>query len=942
MTIKRSSIINKVILAGILFVTGVLCGGEARKAWAKEEKPRLELQLETLEEGKKLIEADTYTGAVCPVRMVLQIRDDAADLENMVFMLSMEDDEGKTEVLLEETELQWTEADSALQAEILLEEEGVYEAALIVPDKEGNLKEPLTRKIILDWSAPELSVGRILTESGEKTEAHEGTYYSKDGILFEILCSDTKSGAGKLSLFARSDAGREIEEQYAAEEDAGKDYIWKYAIKEKGVWEVFAKCEDRFGNQSEEYNLGNVCIETEVPELTLTLSGETGNRGFYTGDVTMSVEAADDISGVKSAGIELNGSKWKEWVFREKKGTFTGTEVIPAKEYQGDVEIRFWCADAAGNIAETEALVKIDAKAPEAELIFDAAAAENGKYYGKSRRAKLCITEEHFLAEGVQVLNGSRQIEVPGFSAGKGNNSYETWIILEEEGVYDLHIICEDAAGNKKELEQEEPFIIDRTRPVIQVIYEGEAESNGTADAFNSSRRAKVFVKDDNPDLNQWIVTVTKDGLPEDHENKVQDISSQKQGMSGVIAFDEEGLYKWTIQTVDLAGNTSAVWESEAFLLDFTEPRISLEGVTEESSISGAVSFAVTGEDLNYLKESLEITIFKDGEKIELPLSCGEKENEERIRVREVPAERVWDGRYQIGARCMDRAGNACEEEWEFIINRFGSDVSLESGLSNAVDKYYVNKMPSVRIIETTPDILVEQMLMLSDEKGLSVLKAGIDYSVSCKTDDRGWNQYVYCVYEHVFDQDGAYEISLHSKDRAGNTMDTRNTRGIRFFLDRKGPEVVIKENDAERSENRTYSIKAAGRSPLSRLAFYIDGKETAVYSAKEIEEAEGVFFIEAKNGGTQLLTIEAVDMAGNVLRSEPYKMAGKTEEANKEDRGTSDKWTADEEVNAKPDEEKADTMETRKLWAAILCVLLMAAVLYIIRKKFLGRKTMF
>jgi len=82
--------------------------------------------------------------------------------------------------------------------------------------------------------------------------------------------------------------------------------------------------------------------------------------------------------------------------------------------------------------------------------------------------------------------------------------------------------------------------------------------------------------------------------------------------------------------------------------------------------------------------------------------------------------------------------------------------------------------------------------------------------------------------------------------------------------------------------------------------------------------------------------------MAGNVLRSEPYKMAGKTEEANKEDRGTSDKWTADEEVNAKPDEEKADTMETRKLWAAILCVLLMAAVLYIIRKKFLGRKTMF
>jgi len=99
------------------------------------------------------------------------------------------------------------------------------------------------------------------------------------------------------------------------------------------------------------------------PQTTVSVSGTQGANGWYTSDVTVTLNATDDNSGVlKTMYSKDNGTTWQEYI-----SPFAVTsEAIHT--------IKYFSTDKMGNIeAIKSVIVKIDKTAPEAEVYFDPA-----------------------------------------------------------------------------------------------------------------------------------------------------------------------------------------------------------------------------------------------------------------------------------------------------------------------------------------------------------------------------------------------------------------------------------------------------------------------------------------------------------------------------------------------------------------------------------------
>jgi hypothetical protein len=96
---------------------------------------------------------------------------------------------------------------------------------------------------------------------------------------------------------------------------------------------------------------------------TLNLSGLSGQPGFYRSDVSVSLSAADDNSGVLNINYNLDNTGWRK--IDSNAATF-------AVSNEGSHTITFFSTDKAGNNEPEKALnFTIDKTAPEATIEFD-------------------------------------------------------------------------------------------------------------------------------------------------------------------------------------------------------------------------------------------------------------------------------------------------------------------------------------------------------------------------------------------------------------------------------------------------------------------------------------------------------------------------------------------------------------------------------------------
>lgn len=401
---------------------------------------------------------------------------------------------------------------------------------------------------------------------------------------------------------------------------------------------VNAYAVDQAGNQSEISTSKEIICESTTPEIVLDLHGTEGWNWDF---VPVSVEIQDQeiSSGLQSVKCYVN----HEVVINEQidlenaVSLWNGEFTVDIVSLNGSgIPIVVETTDYAGNIQMASRLVYIDRSYPQIEI--------SGSYdkmiSGEGVIMEIVAADENILENGKIMVwrNPPKQerslyIEqmqeqaVPCHKNESGEGC--VWkLVLEEDGVYEVEVTVQDAAGHQQVLHQ--TLTVDRTNPIIRFI----EQMHGT--------HIPYF---------QWNYDVSE-MIEEFTEYQYQMTLNGRMYTSGTYV-EEEGEKLLSVEVIDAAGNRSTA--NAVFYIDHTPPEIQAYqlkdgGIYEESA---ELNLEV-GEPGAYLEG-----VFINSEKINLT-----EDSQIFSQTLEEP------GEYIVRARAKDLAGNKSELELKFRIEK--------------------------------------------------------------------------------------------------------------------------------------------------------------------------------------------------------------------------------------------------------------------------------
>lgn len=401
---------------------------------------------------------------------------------------------------------------------------------------------------------------------------------------------------------------------------------------------VNAYAVDQAGNQSEISTSKEIICESTTPEIVLDLHGTEGWNWDF---VPVSVEIQDQeiSSGLQSVKCYVN----HEVVINEQidlenaVSLWNGEFTVDIVSLNGSgIPIVVETTDYAGNIQMASRLVYIDRSYPQIEI--------SGSYdkmiSGEGVIMEIVAADENILENGkIMVWRNPpkqerslyiEQMQEQAVPCQK-NESGEgcVWkLVLEEDGVYEVEVTVQDAAGHQQVLHQ--TLTVDRTNPIIRFI----EQMHGT--------HIPYF---------QWNYDVSE-MIEEFTEYQYQMTLNGRMYTSGTYV-EEEGEKLLSVEVIDAAGNRSTA--NAVFYIDHTPPEIQAYqlkdgGIYEESA---ELNLEV-GEPGAYLEG-----VFINSEKINLT-----EDSQIFSQTLEAP------GEYIVRARAKDLAGNKSELELKFRIEK--------------------------------------------------------------------------------------------------------------------------------------------------------------------------------------------------------------------------------------------------------------------------------
>ena len=870
----------------------------------------------------------------------------------------------------------WTQEGNKYTCLVEFTEDGIYHLGLKVKDLAGNENAPIevgetkaAFDFVVDRKAP---TGAL--KIGDWDRSKDGTLWTKllDRISFgrysnkkqvvRLQAEDNLSGVGLVEVLRTREkmslADLQASSAFKNVTSEVKDGYWSKEVSPNETFITYVHLKDMAGNQ---YYLSSdgVILDQQNPEIHITLPKEEEKNGLYKKDVVVGISVTEPSPGNSYAGLkDVTYTVYRDGIETQAGSLYHFSKEEPQlndlkKSYDdahaltilakdnnsNDVLLKIKAVDNAGNQTVKEERLSIDITKPRVTLSFDNNRVENEFYFKENRTATITVEERNFSEDAFKILitdpaegKGTRLLEVERDSfqkvSGSGDSSrWESRIYFNKDGDYQLSITGEDLAGNAMEdlvyaegTQAALDFTVDKTAPVLSVSYD-----NNTANHefyYKEGRRAEISIEEKNFRSDLVDYSVLKDGGREGHGSALSSFSGgEGRGVSELhhqasISYEEDGDYQFNIRLKDLAGNEAQAYPEERFVIDRTEPSLSITDIVNESANKGEVSPKISYGDRYLDQDALSLKLVGEvhGEHelssqqggsisiartdaLNLPMqkrmeeagTSAENEGgisyfssiggeEGSLSFQNFPEEPETDDVYRLSVKIVDMAGNEKAEELWFSVNRFGSTYLL-SDRAKALQGTYQKEGEEILISEINADEVLSSALTLYRNEEKHALSEGTEYQTTRSGGNGKWYRGDYLIKKDNFDKEGLYHLQISSQDKAGNLASTEQTeRGaeLRFGIDRTPPRILLSNVDNQgvyRGDILDLDLSVQDNFWLQQVDATVDGEHETSWTDKSLQEAVAKdsfpLQIPGEEGKRHKLLIVARDAAGNESRKE-------------------------------------------------------------------------
>ena len=385
---------------------------------------------------------------------------------------------------------------------------------------------------------------------------------------------------------------------------------------------------------------------------------------------------------------------------------------------------------------------------------------EYGQYYNTDVPVKINIDDDNVAR--FEVADNSNIIYT-------GYSTDSVTLYISSEGEHNLTLDTIDKTGLHA-VQATAGFTIDKTAPVITTTLNGNPYSNGTGMLYlNTNGSIFTAVSDSNKDTEDFSRTL-KTTPPASGT-----VSNTEFVDEGSYELSQEADYEVSYVAVDRAGNRSEE-RVLTFRVDKTPPELKISGAAESgtSTTSVNVLYSMTESffaDMN----SAEIKVYKklDGQSETLLKTIDVKPNSIQYNTNELFSD---DGEYRFEFTAQDKCGNSANTSYTFILDAKAPVITL-SGVKN------FDKTDST----VTLGIAIDETFFTSNKVTIRGTREDIDGNVEqLDFKDFNPNSAKVATFEKLFSEDGIYDISIESVDKAGNSSSEK----LHFTIDTKAPEI--------------------------------------------------------------------------------------------------------------------------------------------------------
>lgn len=542
---------------------------------------------------------------------------------------------------------------------------------------------------------------------------------------------------------------------------------------------VVIKARDMAGNEKKISYV--IKVDSTKPTVSATVNDKTEFDKPLRILPQIKVSYGDNLS-VAVATITVKGpegEKTKELTTKEiysvniaNEAKLELTDIYGNDISDGKYSLEVIVKDKAGNVAKASTIkFIIDRTKPviSSKITAGTQSEKNKEFYSTS--VEVTFTLKDMSDVEVSVLDNDNPVSVI-WKDEKENNGV---VRFTSEGKHSITYSVEDKAGNKSKASPIE-FTIDKTKPVVLTRVNGNVytEDMGAID-LKTKANISISISDVNNDVNDInykVTTMRPDMNSESTEFKKTSDTS--------FSFEEQADYIVEIYAIDKANNKSVV-RNISFRVDSVAPEITIT-VPEGNAFNKEQTVSINVEE----------AFWKDGEAtLKVYRSTGDgvarailETQDIKLTGRNTTITKAYNesGVYSFEVTAKDRASHEANKQGQITLDMSKPDINILAADNTSLEDYGKTKDKASFTVQVYDNFYASNSI---DVKCNRVDISGKDNLLDIPIVGEGSSNVEIPV---AFDEDGIYEFSVTSTDKAGNVNEYKLAH---FTVDTTKPNIT-------------------------------------------------------------------------------------------------------------------------------------------------------